>query len=619
MLARFRQLSVSAKIISLVTTTVAGSVAAQVYFGSALIVADKTSYIYSSQLALLASFESEWNNRVNGSVALGDLLLRADIDGTRAFSAETLRAFYSSYADRFALGRVSVYESNGFAPPSLTSEFGPKGAFDKFPSSLEWLKPPGPQNQLTIGPETGGVIPLFRQIGLGNGKARGYLVEIPFGSAFFRNTPANQKVFFLNQRGALLLSNGPRQPGLSAEQTSDLLSVFADGPVSAGVKTWRISGEEIILSYRKISSSPVVIIAITPRSQALAAANPLLWRSVVVGLSILLVALGMSALLIWSLASKLRELVGATEKIAGGDFSLNLPVSSRDEFGMLARSFNLLSRKIGVLISETAKKARMEKELETAQLLQNGFFPKPKFTNDAISIGGNYKPSSECAGDWWDYKIRENKLYLVVGDVAGHGVSTALVTAAAHAVFHQFLEDPMNEAAQKSLEPLMKRLNRTIFNISAGNTTMTMAACQIDLQSGEMLIVNASHVIPYLGRRSDASAALQFSPLLITPSAALGYSRELDVEEKKVQLDPGDTLFLYSDGFFEPRPVDRKKISKKTLLQLASKALSDNPEEPAEACASLIRAAVSFHGLENGSLSDDVTAVLAKFEGGLQK
>ena len=71
---------------------------------------------------------------------------------------------------------------------------------------------------------------------------------------------------------------------------------------------------------------------------------------------------------------------------------------------------------------------------ETAQEVQARFFTQAKLQLDQLSLYGQYIPASECAGDGWHYAQVGDELLVVVGNATGHGVSAALVTAAAHAI-----------------------------------------------------------------------------------------------------------------------------------------------------------------------------------------
>ena len=83
-------------------------------------------------------------------------------------------------------------------------------------------------------------------------------------------------------------------------------------------------------------------------------------------------------------------------------------------------------------MDQMKEKARLEKELEVAQLVQASFFPEDKIMTNAYELHSFYEPATECGGDWWGVIHLENKSIWMIADASGHGVPAALITAVAN-------------------------------------------------------------------------------------------------------------------------------------------------------------------------------------------
>lgn len=117
-------------------------------------------------------------------------------------------------------------------------------------------------------------------------------------------------------------------------------------------------------------------------------------------------------------------------------------------------------------MSETAEKARMESELQTAKTVQETLFPAFQNTFENLQIAGHYEPASECGGDWWYYYKTNNKIILCIGDATGHGAPAALITSAARSAAS------VTENLNLEAHQIMHYLNKAIYDVSRGRVMM---------------------------------------------------------------------------------------------------------------------------------------------------
>ena len=190
---------------------------------------------------------------------------------------------------------------------------------------------------------------------------------------------------------------------------------------------------------------------------------------------------------------------------------------------------------------------RMQGELNTAKEVQESLFIESNFNNQKCSISASYTSASECGGDWWYYNQIGERMFVWIGDVTGHGVAAALVTAAARASVSLIERDP-------SITPLkaLKHLNWAVSAVSQGKKLMSFFIASIDLKTGECEYANAGHPAPIHINKTSAppeTSDLRFLPL--TASTLLGMIPDPHFEEGKFNLKSGDTLFAYTDGVTE--------------------------------------------------------------------
>src|SRR5690606_18202755 len=108
-------------------------------------------------------------------------------------------------------------------------------------------------------------------------------------------------------------------------------------------------------------------------------------------------------------------------------------VRSSDEIGELGAHFDVMADRVQALLVETQQKAMLEKELDIARMIQETLLPQPGLTrHHGISFAGFFRAASVCGGDFWQYnELDDARVVLSVGDVTGHGVPSAMISAAA--------------------------------------------------------------------------------------------------------------------------------------------------------------------------------------------
>jgi sigma-B regulation protein RsbU (phosphoserine phosphatase) len=250
------------------------------------------------------------------------------------------------------------------------------------------------------------------------------------------------------------------------------------------------------------------------------------------------------------------------------------------------------------LLRHYLDKQRLQEEMNVARQIQLSLLPRGGMKVEGMEIQSLYEACDEASGDYFDYILRDgNKLGLVVGDVAGHGVGAALVMSTARALLRAFA------ATDSSPEEVITRLNRFLSeDVETGNF-MTLFYGEVSLAERRLVYVRAGHNEPLLYRRETG----EFEELG-EGGVALGLIDDFEFEVAgPVRLDPGDLLLLYTDGIIEAMDPASEQFGKERLKTI----LSANRDLSARELVSRIRQAVRGHAGTNRQ-EDDYTLVLAR-------
>jgi serine phosphatase RsbU (regulator of sigma subunit) len=412
---------------------------------------------------------------------------------------------------------------------------------------------------------------------------------------------ATQKLLYLSDKNENPLVNLPIQT--IVEGTSPM--------VTSGVRKF----DDQIVAYELIDGGKKMVLSYIPEAIAYESVRTLQMRSMYGALCIFLVTLGLAYLLSHGISVRLRSLADATAKVADGEFGVQVKdgLSSQDEVGILGRTFNIMSAKISELLEQRMKQIRMEKELETAELLQSKFFPNERIEAGAYHIEGQSWFASECGGDYWQHSNLEPYLVTIMGDVTGHGASAALVTALIHGVFtstvrdlkHMQLQDPTKDI----ITPIINNIHFGLKGSAGENASFTCLLSVIDTRNNKMWVYNAGNPFPHYYRDETQ----KFESIRNKNSNPLGVIDPI-IEPIEMEFKTGDRLYLYTDGLFDVRLSDQAKLNKKKFFgELATQISTDGkPQQSAAIQKTSANAVHEFFGTDRTNRPDDITIVVVE-------
>lgn len=224
------------------------------------------------------------------------------------------------------------------------------------------------------------------------------------------------------------------------------------------------------------------------------------------------------------------------------------------------------------------QKARMEMELESAGAVQRMLLPDLTANYGSLHLSCYYTPASESGGDLLHHKVIGDELVIWIGDVTGHGVSSAMVASGARAAI-----SVIESMGQFNPASALSTLNRTICEVTKGVTCMTFAVVSINLNTLKCRYSYAGHEGALLFRaeryrKNEIRGKKDIEVLISRSSVQLGFKLDASFDECEIQLEPGDILFGYSDGLTESQNPQGDMFKERRVVRAIGTALSDAPK-----------------------------------------
>ena len=208
------------------------------------------------------------------------------------------------------------------------------------------------------------------------------------------------------------------------------------------------------------------------------------------------------------------------------------------------------------LNSQAIEKEKMEQELIVAASIQQRILPETLPKIDGYDLAGTNIPSKEVGGDYYDcVDLGNGKYALIIADVAGKGIGAALLVSTLDAALYSYLEFdlPLTEMSDK--------LNKLIYKSSPSDKFITFFIAVLDTKSGELDILNAGHNPILLLRKNGALEKLDAG------GVGLGmFDFGIPYTGQKSIMNPGDKLFLYTDGIPEAMNESEEEYSDEKMI-----------------------------------------------------
>jgi phosphoserine phosphatase RsbU/P len=301
-----------------------------------------------------------------------------------------------------------------------------------------------------------------------------------------------------------------------------------------------------------------------------------------------------------TITGAVHEMYEGTQHVKEGDFSYRVPVKGNDQLAELTSSFNNMTQHLGRLLVVAKEKERLESELTIAREVQDQLFPKDVPFTKTLELKGVCRPARMVSGDYYDFlALSDHSLAFAIGDVAGKGISAALLMATIQSTMRTQL-GALNGNAPPTPSRLVATLNRQLYANTSPEKYATFYFAMYEESTHSLSYTNAGHLSPML----VSVAGVQMLGSTGTVVGAFPFAR---YDEKTVPLDHGDILVAYTDGVVEPENAYGEMFGEERLRDLLVKfAKADSSEIIARA----MEAVDQWTG--GGELQDDMTMVVAR-------
>lgn len=311
----------------------------------------------------------------------------------------------------------------------------------------------------------------------------------------------------------------------------------------------RPDGTHLVAIFNPIPDTPGWAFGISMnRSEYMERPEKLIRQIVWLLAAMLVVVLAVVVMLSRRISTPVRLLREGVEVVGSGQLDHVLDIRTGDEIQALAEAFNRmtgeLKEHVARLTETTAAKERIESELKVARRIQASTLPRifPPFPSiEHLDLFATMEPARDVGGDFFDFFVQDERyLYFYVGDVSGKGVPAALFMVITMTILrHQAVQSP-------DLDELFYRANNMLCAENDEGMFVTVFMGMLDLKNGELRYINAGHNPPLIKR-----AGREWAFLTVSPGLVMGAVEEFGYASATTALQPGDMLFLYTDGITE--------------------------------------------------------------------
>jgi len=369
-----------------------------------------------------------------------------------------------------------------------------------------------------------------------------------------------------------------------------------------------ITGKKHWVYYMPLRSNGWSLGITVPENELMADLNLLIRNLFILAVLGAVVMFIGTAFIAHSITRPLRALARVTTRLATGDLEAIIPgVQRGDEIGELAYAFQNMTRSLQIYIRNltetTAAKEKIENELRIAHDIQISILPKlfPPFPDKKeLDIYAILQPAREVGGDFYDfYFIDDRHLCFTIGDVSGKGVPASLLMA----VTTTLLKAKAVPGATPEL--IFNKVNNDLCAEEQNNMFVTAFLGILDIVTGELAYSNAGHNLPYL-RLSDGS----IRQLEKEKTIVLGILKNFTFRPQSICLQPGEAIFLYTDGITEAMNPSFELFNEKRLEEILHQH-SDRSSQ--ELTLKLVEAVHEY--AQGAPQSDDITFVALRWNG----
>jgi sigma-B regulation protein RsbU (phosphoserine phosphatase) len=352
-----------------------------------------------------------------------------------------------------------------------------------------------------------------------------------------------------------------------------------------------------VSGYFRLAEAPWILVMIAPGKQILSPIVRFRLYYFIGGAGFIVLILILIRTVTGRTVADIKKVSQQADRIARGEFGQALAVKSRDEVGELTRSFN-------TMVSQLKERLQLKEELNLAMEVQQNLLPQKVPKIEGFDIAGLSVYCDEIGGDFYDFINvscgESQQMGIAVGDVAGHGISSALLMATVRAFLRSRLTHP------GSISDIVADVNRLVVN-DTEETGQFMTLFYLTLNPAEESLswVRAGHDPAFIYDPQQGKFAE-----LNGYGAALGISGDAQYQQNSINgLEKGQVLLIGTDGLWETQNTSGEMFGKERLKDLISKHAGRSAEE---IITLVIDSLAAFRN--STRQDDDITLVVVKAE-----
>ncbi|MBQ6513615.1 MAG: SpoIIE family protein phosphatase [Clostridia bacterium] len=285
---------------------------------------------------------------------------------------------------------------------------------------------------------------------------------------------------------------------------------------------------------------------------------------------------------------------------------IDLPIRSKDEIGDLYQKTRSMQQNLidymASLTKVTAEKERIGTELSIATRIQASMLPQvfPAYPDrHEFDLFASMEPAKEVGGDFYDFfLVDDDHLCIVMADVSGKGVPAALFMMASKMIIAN------NAMAGKSPAQVLYDTNTTLLANGQDDMFVTVWIGILEISTGRLTASNGGHEYPVLMKDGRFEMYKDVHSFLVAGMPGVKY------KEYELQLNPGDKLFVYTDGVPEAQDSERRMFGMDRTVEVLNENREENPEELLK---SVRKAVDAFVG--DAEPFDDLTMLCLEYKG----
>ena len=290
------------------------------------------------------------------------------------------------------------------------------------------------------------------------------------------------------------------------------------------------------------------------------------------------------------------------------EFKMEDSFRTGDEIEVLAESFAKLSHKTVEYVEKvkkiTAEKERVSVELQLSHDIQVNMLPNifPAFPERGeFDIYASMLPAKEVGGDFYDfYLVDDSSLVMVIADVSGKGIPAAMFMMASKIIINNISTMGIDDPAR-----ILEAANRQITSNNPAEMFVTVWLGILDIPTGKLTAANAGHEYPYVLRKGG-----RFELFRDRHGFVLGGMDGIRYHSYEIQLNPGDAVFVYTDGVAEAVNPKKELFGTNRLAE----ALNKNTEASCKELLENVSEAVGTF-VQDAPQFDDTTMLAVRYLG----